>query len=143
MKTCTKIFGPYPFAHRQPTHDGHCKLIHGHDWKFEVEFAAATLDENGFVIDFGKMKFVKEFLAERFDHTLVLPLNDPEFDTFQQLQEKGLAKLTLLAEASAEGLADYLFQAIDELAGEATSERVGVVRVTVYEDEKNSATVTA
>jgi len=38
MITCTKKFGEYPFAHRQPLHDGMCKLVHGHNWTFEVEF---------------------------------------------------------------------------------------------------------
>lgn len=142
MKTCTKLFGPYPFAHRQPTHDGHCKLIHGHDWQFEIEFEASSVDGNGFVLDFGKTKFIKDKFTEWFDHTFVIPNNDPELEFFKQVEQRGLAKLTILPEASAEGLAEYLLFAVDELVRNNTGGRVTVRRVTVFEDEKNSATAT-
>lgn len=140
MKTkCSKLFGPYPFAHRQPSHDGHCKLIHGHDWKFLVVFSATEPDKNGFVIDFGEMAFIKEFLTDRFDHTLVLPSGDPEIKRFRELEASSLAKLTLLAEASAEGLANYLLHTLDDMVKMHSDGRVSVDSVTVFEDEKNSA----
>lgn len=44
------------FAHHVRGHDGACINLHGHTWKFEVDVAAATLDEYGFVIDFGRLK---------------------------------------------------------------------------------------
>ena len=78
--TCSKTYTDLPFAHRQPSHQGHCALIHGHNWSFEFEFAADKLDECGFVIDFGKLKWLKDWINERFDHTLVLNESDPMLD---------------------------------------------------------------
>jgi 6-pyruvoyl-tetrahydropterin synthase len=40
------------FAHHVRGHAGPCISIHGHTWKFEVTLQAATLDEQGFVVDF-------------------------------------------------------------------------------------------
>lgn len=139
MKTCTKLFGPYPFGHRQATHDGHCKLIHGHNWSFEMEFAAVTEDENGFVIDFGKMGFIKERLADLFDHTLCIANTDPEKQKILNLHYEGLAKVVVLPAVSAEGLAEFVFIEVSILLKKFTNDRVYLRSVTVFEDEKNSA----
>lgn len=44
------------FAHQVRGHSGACVGVHGHTWKFEVGLAAATLDAEGFVTDFGELK---------------------------------------------------------------------------------------
>ena len=44
------------FAHHIRGHQGACINIHGHTWKFEVGVQAAVLDEQGFVVDFSKLK---------------------------------------------------------------------------------------
>ncbi len=69
MITCSKLYKDIPFAHRQPYHDGHCYFIHGHNWDFQFEFGCEYLDTDGFVIDFGKLKFIKEYI-ENYDHAL-------------------------------------------------------------------------
>lgn len=82
MHRVTKVFKGYPFAHRQHTHDGHCRLIHGHNWDFEIALEADQLDENGFVYDFGKFGWLKEWLENMFDHTLLLNKDDPQLNFF-------------------------------------------------------------
>ena len=57
--TCTKTYFDVPFAHRQHLHDGHCSFVHGHNWDIRVTFGCERTDENGFVVDFGKLKFLK------------------------------------------------------------------------------------
>ena len=44
------------FAHHVRGHRGACISLHGHTWRFDVEVGAATLDAEGFVIDFAVMK---------------------------------------------------------------------------------------
>ena len=131
--TCSKIWGEYPFAHRQPTHDGHCRWVHGHGWKFEVEFSCTQRDTNGFVVDFGKLKFIRNMFDEMFDHTLVLSKNDPERNFFEEMQKKDLAKITWVDDVSAEGLALFLVDVVNEAVNEATNGRVQASRVRVYE----------
>ena len=140
LVTCTKKFGPFPFAHRQPEHDGHCQLIHGHSWWFEVTFQASSLDSNGFVTDFGKLKEIKSELACKFDHTLVINSLDKELGRFQELQHEGICKLTIVPSASAEGLAHYVALLVDRMIQQFSSGRVTVREVTCFEEDTNSAT---
>ena len=151
MITCTKHYADFPFAHRQPSHDGHCALIHGHNWGFEFEFQAARLDECGFVIDFGKLKWLKEWLAERFDHTLVLNHSDPMLRYMRQALdaqpgdrgEPVLAKIVAVPDCSCEGLAVFLMERVNGLLSEQTDGRVSLARVRVIEDSKNHCDIHA
>lgn len=61
------------FAHHVRGHRGHCINIHGHTWKFEVGLSAATLDPEGFVIDFGRLRGeVLEPCHRLLDHSLAV-----------------------------------------------------------------------
>lgn len=138
--SCSKRWSEIPFAHRQVLHDGHCSLIHGHNWDFEVRFTAKKVDQNGFVVDFGKLKSMKEYI-NRFDHALVLRHDDP----LSCKLDDDICNLITLPDASSEGLALHLFgefnlilEESEELA-DARMRGVKIVEVTVYEDSKNSA----
>lgn len=145
MITCAKAYPNLPFAHRQPSHDGHCAWIHGHNWSFVFTFAATTLDACGFVIDFGKLGFLKEWLAQRFDHTLVLNHDDPELPRIRQMLvgPDVLASIFEVPDCSCEGLAAFLLREVNAVILAHTDNRVSVTRVEVVEDSKNSATATA
>lgn len=135
----TKRFTGYPFAHRQPNHKGHCRLLHGHNWDFELEFFASQPDECGFVYDFGHMGWIKEALAHWFDHTLVLNLSDPVQRKFCDLGPD-LTSVILVPDCSAEGLAKFVFDNVGPEMAERTQNRVMLLSVTVYENPNNSAT---
>lgn len=141
MYTITKQLKGYPFAHRQPSHDGHCALVHGHNWDFEITLGATELDENGFIYDFGKLEWLKTWLEQMFDHTLVLNEDDPQLGYLQlHLERPGLADIKTIPSCSCEGIAEYVFKHLTKEFEEKTNGRVSVVRVTVFEDYKNSAT---
>lgn len=159
MITCIKRFADIPFAHRQHNHPGHCRFIHGHNWAFTFEFTARELNACGFVIDFGgdTMKGVKNWINATFDHKLVLNEADPFrrqitdalthvlVPAVTEPVDEGcprydFADIVVLPDGSAEGLAKWLFRAVSERVYQATHGRVQLVRVTVEEDERNSAT---
>ena len=143
MKTITKRFGEYPIAHRQPKHRGHCALIHGHNLVFDITFRAETLDECGFIVDYGKMATLKQILESKFDHTLLLAHDDPEMPTFLALREKGVATIIVLQDISAEGTALAVSGYVNMwIASEEDlcDRGVEVVKVVCWEDSKNSAT---
>lgn len=142
MYQITKRFQGYPFAHRQHTHDGHCKLIHGHNWDFEICLTSDHLDENNFVYDFGKFKWLKEWFSERFDHTCVISQDDPELDRFQTLHSEGFLNLFIVPSCSAEGLAKLVYEQVrTRLDNDADliERDVKLAWVRVYEDHKNVA----
>lgn len=149
MHTIRKLFQNLPFAHRQPAHPGHCRLIHGHNWSFALTFACRELEPGtNFVIDFGDLKWVRNFLERHFDHTLVLNLDDPELDYLRETLTRNepadafrLAKIILVPSCGAEGLAQFVFDEIDGTLRGMTGKRpVWLVSVEAMEDEKNSAT---
>lgn len=139
MTTCTKLFAQVPFAHRQPNHDGHCRWVHGHNWDIEVTFLARELDINGFVMDFGKLGRVKQWIDEHLDHGLLIVEKDPELEFFKSRNGE-LWKLFVVPDGSSEGLAQVLHSLFDRLVQSETSGRVTVKEVRVFEDQKNSAT---
>src|SRR5262245_60635399 len=111
MLTCTKIYSEIPFAHRAHRHDGHCALVHGHNWNFEITFAARDVDENGFVIDFGKLHRLKDIFDQHFDHKFVMNKSDPLIEDFKEfLSLHGLENITVIPDCSAEGIARYVYQ---------------------------------
>jgi len=143
MTTVTKKYRNIPFAHRQPTHSGHCSLVHGHSWGFDVTFASDKLDLNGFIVDFGKLDFIKEYLEE-FDHALVLNKADPKLSIFRTLEEEKLCKLVLVDNCGAEGLALNFLNTLNFKISKIPSfheRKARIVEVTCHEDAKNSATV--
>jgi 6-pyruvoyltetrahydropterin/6-carboxytetrahydropterin synthase len=77
MITCQKTYSDIPWAHRQHRHDGHCALIHGHNGSITLTFGCHAPDENGFVVDFGKLKFLQRWIDETLDHACVFSTEDP------------------------------------------------------------------
>ena len=138
---CTKVFAEIPFAHRQHKHEGHCAFVHGHNWNIEVTFVADALDEIGFVLDFGKLRFLKEWIDEKLDHALLISRDDPELDLFYEMHKNRIVKLTVVENGSAEGLAQWLYFEFKQMVFQETAARVSVSTVTVREDSRNSATV--
>ena len=138
MLTCKKSYRDIPFAHRQHHHDGHCAFIHGHNWDITLTFACSKTDANGFVVDFGKLKYLKEWIDRNLDHACLLNEDDPEKDRL--LHEFGnILKPYVLPNCSSEGLAQYLHSVFDPLVRTATADRAWIVAVEIEEDSKNSA----
>ena len=137
--TVTKIYRDFPAAHRQPKHDGHCRMVHGHNWGFDITFACQKLDANGFVVDVGKLKKVKDFLTDKFDHTLLLNETDP---LLLQTKNWPPCKLVVVPNCGMEGLAKLVFDELNGMIKEIDNTKRGleVVQVICWEDSKNSAT---
>lgn len=147
MLTVTKQYRDFPAAHRQPNHDGHCRLIHGHNWGWDITFACEVLDANGFVVDVGKLKPIKERLTELFDHTLLLNASDPIVDEVfaGPLFSGRLATVVLVPNCGMEGLAKFVFEEANvvlarDFAADVEKRKLKVVSVTCWEDSKNSST---
>ena len=45
-----------------------CSRLHGHNYTVELVLQSETLNEHGFVIDFGELAPFEEYLAQNFDH---------------------------------------------------------------------------
>ena len=139
MLTCSKTYRDIPFAHRQHRHDGHCALLHGHNWALRLTFACTEPDENGFVVDFGKLKYLKDWIDEHLAHACLFNEDDPAREPLLH-QHPGLFKPYVLPDCSCEGLARHLHGIFNPMVQEATSGRVRLTAIEVAEDSKNAAT---
>ena len=124
---------------RQPNAHSHCKFLHGYSLQFKFTFQARELDERNWVVDFGGLKPLKAWLEETFDHKVVLDTKDPYMDTFKDLQQKGLAELTVLDGVGVEKFAEHAFRFANALVDKMTDGRCWVESVECAEHGANSA----
>ena len=139
-KTYTHATG-HSCAFRQWRADSHCNLIHGYALQFEFTFGGTELDERNWVVDFGGLKPLKEWLKEMFDHTYLVAEDDPELETFKELEEKNLVDLRIVSATGCERFAEMAFDKANEIVTELTDGRCWVQATTVREHAHNSATV--
>ncbi len=138
--TCRKTYTDIPWAHRQHCHDGHCAFIHGHNWSIGITFGCDRLDPNGFVVDFGKLKFLRTWIDDHLDHACVFNSDDPLLESLTAVGGAAVWKKYVVLRCSCEGMAEHLFGIFDKMVRDCTAGRAFVVAVEVIEDLKNSAT---
>ena len=114
--------------------DHPCKKLHGHSYRVEVEIGAGLLDDNGFVIDFGELKFFQQYLDNNWDHRTILMNNDPLKEQLSK-DEVVLMDKPTTAEYMAISFADTIALNIKDLIGGVVE-----INVTVWETAKNKAT---
>ncbi len=137
--TSTKRFSGFPCTHRQWRSDEHCKYVHGYSREFYFEFACSELSYEGWVVDFGGLKDVKNWLDHMFDHTFLASDDDPFMTTFEELDRNGVIQLRKLPNVGMEGTAKFVFDKVDAMIRKMSNERAWVKYVEVRENEKNSA----
>ena len=113
--TCSKHFEDFPCAHRQWSHPGHCRFVHGYSRSFTLWFVANELDPQGFVVDFSSLKAIEERLKKQFDHTFLVNSDDPLLSDWKILKEKGAIDLRIMDNVGMEGSAKLLWEWANEL----------------------------
>lgn len=135
----TKRLTGYPCTHRQWKAESHCRFVHGYSREFYFEFESSSLTEEMWVMDFGGLKDIKDWLKHMFDHTFLVALDDPELETFKDLDQKGVIQMRTLPNAGMEGTAEYVYVHASKIISKLTNDRVWITKVEVRENEKNSA----
>jgi len=143
--TSTKEYhDSFPCAYRQWRADSHCNTIHGYSFSMKFYFGTDDLDVRNWAADYGGLKELKKILESQFDHTLLVSADDPELETYMLLQEKKMAKLTILPRLGCEGLSDMLYKYVNgvyipEMWGDGEAKRLWCYRVEVRETQSNMA----
>ena len=143
--TSTKEYvDAFPVAYRQWKADSHCNLIHGYAFSMKFHFGTNDLDARNWAADYGGLKELKSVLQDQFDHTLLVAEDDPHLETYKLLQEKKMARLTILPKLGCEGLADQLYCFVNgvyipDYWGQAEADRLWCYRVEVRETQSNMA----
>ena len=139
----TKIIPLGSCAFRQPYATSHCRYLHGYRLQAKFWFACNSLDKNNWVVDFGSLKPLKNILEEQFDHTTVVWTEDPDLQTFIELNKKNIIDLRIMKEGvGIEMFAKFCADKANEFVKNLTSNRCWVEKVEVWEHEQNSAIYT-
>ncbi len=132
-----------PCVFRQWKADSHCSLLHGYALSFLFEFESDTLDVRNWVMDYGGLKPLKDELENWFDHTLLVAHDDPEHDYLTNLHNIGVAKVVEVEKTGCEGIADFLYEWINESYlpsyGADVASRIWCCKVEVRETDANMA----
>lgn len=129
-----------PVAYHQWRDQGNCRLIHGYALSFYFEFESETLDIRNWIVDFGGLRPLKDFLERCFDHKLLLAEDDPNFHEIKKLEALGLAEITVVEATGCEAISDFLYKHLNTgFLEEMGFKGVWCSKVLVKETEKNGA----
>ena len=144
----TKVFDGFSCVFRKWRAEGtHCKYLHGYGVSFKVWFEG-MLDERNWVWDFGGMKRAKgtidgmtpkAWMDYMFDHTLVVAEDDPELQSFKDMDSRGVVQLRIVPATGAERFAKFVYDKLNDFVQEETAGRVRISKVEFMEHSKNSA----
>jgi len=144
----TKVFKYLPCGHAQyfdlepDGSPGQCASVHGYDREVEFTFAG-EVDDHGWIVPFGELGPVKQFLEYYFDHVTVLPADDPRLGQItEELTVPGglLGTLRVLPSGvSMEMSSLFIWEHVNHYIYKVTNGRCYVERVRVYEHNRNDA----
>ena len=81
----------------------------------------------------------KEWMDYMFDHTIIVAEDDPYINTFQQLDNAGIAQVRIVPATGAEKFAEFIFKKLNTFVRTETNDRVHIKRVEFMEHNKNTS----
>jgi 6-pyruvoyltetrahydropterin/6-carboxytetrahydropterin synthase len=113
-------------AHRLRGYEGACERLHGHNYRVEASVRADGLEPSGMLVDFRALRAALGEVLGALDHRC---LND-------DLPDFAEGKLN----PTAENIARWIAERLDEALGDALAGGARLARVTVWESETSKAT---
>ena len=131
-----KTESAFDSAHFLTDYYGKCENLHGHRWHVEVTIEVPELQTEGtmkdMVLDFGVFKKSVRALADSLDHTFLVEEGSLSAATIEALESEGFSLTILPFRTTAENLARYFFEKLEE-------EGLPVAEVEVDETPNNRA----
>ena len=137
------------FRQWRSTHS-HCSSLHGYSIGVKFVFECDTLDERNWVMDFGGLKEIKNWLEYMFDHTTLIAEDDPILPYWNEIAmlkvegtERSIVDLRVVpavgCERFAELVFDFVTKYLDDNRDELMNPSVRIKSVEVFEHGANSA----
>ena len=120
-------------------YDSPCKNIHGHSYKVFMTIKAGSLNDQGMIIDFTKLKEFQKFLDLKYDHACIVESSDESFIKFIKTNHY---KLNIYSKpTTAENMAynlcnDAIYMFVNKI------EDIKEITMRIYETENNCASYT-
>lgn len=112
--------------------DSHCRYIHGYALQVELEFERVDkgLDHRNWVMGFGDLKPVKEWLTTTFDHKTLIAADDPLLLDLEELERKGGVQLTRVDNVGTEWFCKMVSEFVEKwLAKKHPDVTIALVRI--------------
>ena len=74
-----------------------------------------------------------------FDHTFIVAEDDPYLQSFQKMDEAGVAQIRVVPATGAEKFAEYIYNKVNPFIEKETDGRVSIIKVEFREHNKNNA----
>ena len=137
--TCSKTYKDYPCCHRQWSHSGHCRFVHGYSRSFTFWFGANDLDEYGFVVDFSSLALLEEKLRNQFDHTFLVNSDDPLLSKWKLLHEEEALDLRIMENVGMESSSSMVWEWANSLLLKRDQGRTCCWKTEARENNSNAA----
>lgn len=100
---------------RQWKAESHCRFLHGYALQIKLVFSG-NLDERNWVVDFGGLKPVRQWLEDTFDHKMLVANDDPLRAYLIGLGKDpdALAQVVMVDNVGCEAFAELIFRKTDE-----------------------------
>ncbi len=116
MYQSTKTYGHnlgLSIAFRQWKAASHCRHVHGYALEVKLIFESEFLDKNGWCVDYGGLKEVKQFLTDNFDHKTLVSKDDPYLSKFEELHSLGVVDLVICPNTGCEAFAKLIYEFVE------------------------------
>ncbi len=125
---------------RQWRAKSHCSFLHGYALSVTFKFQADDLDERNWVVDFGGVKELKQWIVDTFDHKTVVAEDDPQLEFLRKAHELKVIDLVVVPATGCERFSELIFDKAEEwLKNNNYTPRVKLHSVEVREHGANSA----
>lgn len=124
----------------------HCRFLHGYALQVSITFSAAELDDRNWVMDFGGLKHIKQWLEDTFDHKTLVAKDDPAIEhirehskQFQADPNWVLHDMVIMDHVGCEAFAKMIYDYVNNWRFKENHYKVQVECVEVREHEGNFA----
>jgi 6-pyruvoyltetrahydropterin/6-carboxytetrahydropterin synthase len=120
--------------------------VHGYGRYIQFTFEG-KLDERQWVMDFGDLKDVKAWIEKEWDHRVLIASDDPHLEKLKQMHDLGIMNINVLDVTKGwgpgiEASCKHIYDNVANLIHVKTDGRVKIVKVEIWEHERNSAVYT-
>ena len=146
MYKITKQLKSFSAAHRIVNgYPGKCHHLHGHNYDLQISFAAPTLNQYGFVIDFDDItRFFDDWVQTHWDHCTLVSTDDTQLLEFVVSHEQKHYVFPEGMNTTVEHLARHLFDCINHIMRENPDvfrDTLMLTALTLWETKTSMATI--
>jgi 6-pyruvoyl tetrahydropterin synthase/QueD family protein len=147
MKTQTfSVRKKFHFCYTHRLHElgpGHkCWNLHGHNGTVEIIIESEQVNSDGFVTDFGNLKFVQKWIDDNWDHSVIVGEEDKDLLAVINVLKSKSYVLRYTSSSTSENLCIEIYKSlISDILSLLDRDNILIIGITInfYESSSSSA----